>query len=631
MEGDSEPVDAKETLADSEAEKADGEKMPDNTEVEEGSKNKTVSINETPLVMGNLSGESMKKYEESKANGKLFEAVDALNTVIEESGISFDLLHKRCLCYILTNELELALKDAKKMLKLEPDNLLALILKGDIYREQNKLPLSVSTYAKAREKYPEQEKMITMKIEETKASSFISQVILKYKKMKRRPLPAVKNGLKSKPSYTQPPPVPKKNRKPGPRKFLGELFNDKKYLEELLKDESIARDPAEVVQSPPRLRRRGRKKNIMPGKPPATEAQKKVFVCLKEGLSFLEDRLSYWKETDKRLTGLRGSRLSVLLSNHDLSDGFRPGTEETLLDEKDPNHAEKIKRRMDEKRQIVIQMLEDIYKQLKTPESVEEGLQNAKDFINDFKDSEIPDTKDFCKDKIISELWSLQGDCYRKMEEKNLASAYYQKALTVAKATPALQALQVKHLDSLGGMFFEQGNYSSAMKFYEEKMPFVTSPIELSHIHFVMGMAKLHTNHFKVAFSCGEKAKEYAEQGNNPDSMVNACLLLGQVYGKLNDFQTAVDTFEEGLQITRQNGNEEMAQRISAAMEDLNSKVVESLMLSVANQKNVDFAASSNGDTNDVGGGLKRSSVTKKFKTSIVALQKMGRLSIVQT
>ncbi|XP_043910488.1 outer dynein arm-docking complex subunit 4-like isoform X1 [Protopterus annectens] len=307
------------------------------------------------------------------------------------------------------------------------------------------------------------------------------------------------------------------------RQLLGELYNDREYLEKLLKDEDLVKGN--------------------------TRSGIKVQDLILSGITYLDTRTDFWRQQKPIYARDRDRKLMQQKWNR--SKQSKPS---------DPT-------------KYILKSLEEI-DQLLTSGKAESSLKKAKQVlktVQNWQDEDVPN-----KPEVIGNLYSCIGNAYIEMGNMDEALENHNKDLETAKQYD-LQDAKSRALDNIGRVYARIGEFRKAIEVWEQKIPALKSSIEKTWLYHELGRCYLELNCNSKAKDYGEKSLASAEEAGDSEWQLNATVLAAQSEVKLGDNQAAVSYFEKALEIAKLLNDEAAHQAIMNALEDANKNIIEEL------------------------------------------------------
>ncbi|KAJ0058311.1 hypothetical protein NL108_013182, partial [Boleophthalmus pectinirostris] len=254
------------------------------------------------------------------------------------------------------------------------------------------------------------------------------------------------------------------------KQFLGEFYDDKKYLEELLKHKDLSK----VV----------------------TKKGESLQDVIKGSLSYLETR-SEFRNNEKPIVVQKGGK-----SNHKVT---RPksGSEHT---------------------QIFRKRLEEIESELMCG-NAKASLKKAEELmktVQSWSPKDVPDKNEFSE--IVHRCI---GNAHFKLGDLDKALDHYRKDLEFGNKCK-LRADRSRALDDMGRVYAQMGQLEQAIECQEKRIPWVHDAEEKIWVFYELGCLYLELNRFEEARYCGLRSVTAAEDTGDVQWQMNSNLLVAQ-------------------------------------------------------------------------------------------------------
>ncbi|NXG19883.1 TTC25 protein, partial [Grallaria varia] len=278
------------------------------------------------------------------------------------------------------------------------------------------------------------------------------------------------------------------------RQLLGRLYDDKAYLEKLLKDEDLMQT--------------------------STRQGLKVADLVLDGISYLSQRRDFWQQHKPIYARVYERRLRQQTWNRDR------------------------KRKPAEVARAIAKNMEDIELMLARG-STEESYRKAERMlkkIHGWAEDEVPN-----KNEVIGNLHSCIGNAQMAMGQMEAALRSYKRELDCARQNALPDA--VSHaLDSIGRVYVQTGRLQQAINTWEERIPMAKSSLEKAWLFHEIGRCYLELGEAETAQDCGQKSLESADEEGDAEWQLHATVLVAQAQVKLKDYRSAIMNFEKALQ-----------------------------------------------------------------------------------
>ncbi|EDV21041.1 uncharacterized protein TRIADDRAFT_30804 [Trichoplax adhaerens] len=306
------------------------------------------------------------------------------------------------------------------------------------------------------------------------------------------------------------------------KQLLGELYEDKLYLEKLLSNGDFVHGKHDQA----------------------------IYQCIQEGLGYLDSRTEFWRQ-QKPLY----ARKKQKKANKDRRS-------------KSPTHQSNMTK-------YIVHTLEEIDAALAEGRP-DDGLKKAQSCLRTVESLDIEDVPN--KMEVIANLHSCIGNAMFDQGNMDGALVHHRKDLEIGKKNEIQEAIG-RALDNMGRVYARKGEFAKAIDFWEEKLPMKQTPLESTWLYHEIGRCHLELEHYVEARRYGEKSLANAEEAQDNEWQLNACVLIAQANVKLSNIADAVEMFERGLEIAKVIGDKKAEKGIQRALEDTSAKLI-------ANMKN---------------------------------------------
>ncbi|XP_053550123.1 outer dynein arm-docking complex subunit 4 [Bombina bombina] len=472
------------------------------------------------------------------AEGELLYQKGEFNKALEcfTNALLLQPTEKNCLvsrskCYLKLGNSENALRDAEASLQDEKDFFKGLYQKAEALYAMGDFEFALVFYHRGYKLRPEQQEFrlgiqkaqeaiensvgtpSSVKLENKGEALFLSrQAEIKRTKQKVQVKVAKKDSKKQKDD-------PVRSQKTV-RQLLGELYNDKEYLEALLKDEALVKEN--------------------------TRSGIKLQDLIMNGITYLDTRTEFWRQQKPIYARERDRKLMQQKWNR---EKFRPS---------DPS-------------QYILKNLEEIDRLLSrgnSDASCKKAQQVLKN-VQNWSEDEVPN-----KQELIGNLHSCIGNAQMDMGQMEAALQSHKKDLEIANEFDLLEA-KSRALDNIGRVYARIGKFKEAIKVWEDKIPLVTSSLEKTWLFHEIGRCYLELDMTDEAKDYGEKSQQAAEDSEDTEWQLNASVLVAQAEVRLKDYRSAVTNFEKALEKAKMLHNEDAEQAIINALKDANRGIVQ--------------------------------------------------------
>ncbi|NXQ89050.1 TTC25 protein, partial [Nyctibius grandis] len=318
------------------------------------------------------------------------------------------------------------------------------------------------------------------------------------------------------------------------RQLLGELYADKVYLEQLIKD-----------------------KDLMAS---STKQGIKVADLVLSGISYLEARSEFWRQQKPIYARVRERKL------------------------RQQRRVRDRKRRQSEVGRYVVKSMEDI-DMLLTGGSPEESCKKAEHVlktVQGWSDDEVPN-----KNELIGNLHSCIGNAQLEMGWTEAALQSHQMDLELARQNDLPDAIS-RALDNIGRIYARIGKFQQAIDTWEEKIPMAKSSLEKTWLFHEIGRCYLELDKAEAAQNYGQKSLQSADEEGDAEWQLHATVLVAEAQVKLKDYQPAIKNFEKALEKAKLFHDEAAEKAIINALDAVSKSFMEEL-----NKKREEVAAHS--------------------------------------
>ncbi|XP_040919079.1 outer dynein arm-docking complex subunit 4 [Toxotes jaculatrix] len=408
----------------------------------------------------------------------------------------------RSKCYLKMGQPENALKDAEASLKEDNAFFEGLHQKAEALYYMGEFEFALVFYHRGQKLRPQiQEfRLGIQKAQEAIENSVGSPSSVKLeikgdlsflqKDLERaQPITAIQRLDKEKKQQNQKIPKSEKTTK----QLLGEFYSDKKYLEDLLKDEDLVK-----------------------GKMKGGEPLKNV---IESCLTYLDTCTEFWNQEKPVCAQERDRKLMQQKRSKPRSSA----------------HSESA--------QFLLKSLDDIDEEL-TSGNAEESLKKAKEVmktVQGWSEKEVPNKKE-----VLGSLHSCIGNALMDLGDMDKALDHHQKDLALAKQCKLPEAMS-RALDNIGRVYAQTGQFTQAIEFWVKKIPLVRGALEKTWLFHEIGWCYLELDRHKEARDYGVRSLAAADEIADEKWQMNANVLVAQSEMKLGNFESCVASFERAL------------------------------------------------------------------------------------
>ncbi|NWR88512.1 TTC25 protein, partial [Furnarius figulus] len=307
------------------------------------------------------------------------------------------------------------------------------------------------------------------------------------------------------------------------RQLLGQLYDDKIYLQKLLKDEDFMQIN--------------------------TRQGLKVEDLVLDGISYLNQRRDFWQQHkpiyarvyERRLQQQRWSRVR--------------------------------KRKPAEVARSIAKNMEDIEMMLARG-SAEESCRKAERMLKKIKgwdEDEVPN-----KPELIGNLHSCIGNAKMAMGQMEAALRSYKKDLDCARKHDLPNAMS-RAMDNIARVYVQTSRFQQAINIWEERIPMAKSSLEKAWLFHEIGRCYLELGEDETAQDFGEKSLESADEEGDVEWQLHATVLVAQAQVKLHDYRSAIMNFETALEKAKLVPDQEAQNTIVAALNKVSKSFIKQL------------------------------------------------------
>ncbi|XP_027751842.1 tetratricopeptide repeat protein 25 [Empidonax traillii] len=435
--------------------------------------------------------------------GQHHKALGCFNNALKLRAGDKQCLITRSKCFLKLGDTENSLKDAEASLQRDKAFTEGLYQKAETLYTMGDFEFALVFYHRGRRLRPDQNKFqlginkaeeaimncignpASVKLENKEELGFVSrQAESRNQKLQTKPTKDHK-GTKKKQRVKNP---------KTERELLGQLYDDKTFLQKLLKDEDLMQT---------NMRQGG-----------------KVEDLVLDGISYLNQRRDFWQQQKPIYARLYERRL---LQQRWMGDGRRKPAEVARSIAKD---------------------MEDIELMLARG-SAEESCRKAERVlkkIQGWAEDEVPN-----KSELIGRLHSCIGNAQAEMGQMEAALRSYRRDLDCARQN-ALPDSMSRALDNIGRVYARTGRFQQAINTWEKRIPMAKSDLEKACLFHDIGRCYLELGDAETALDCGENSLESADEEGDVEWQLHATVLVAQAQVKLKDYRSAILNFESALE-----------------------------------------------------------------------------------
>jgi len=298
--------------------------------------------------------------------------------------------------------------------------------------------------------------------------------------------------------------------------MLGELYNDKQYLENLLKDEDLIK---------------------------GSHAGGNIYELVSEGIKYLDNRQDFWRQ--------QRPMYAIQRDKQEMKKRWSSRPD-----------------KVPEPTAFILKNLEKIDALLASGKA-EDALELANttmDQVDEMNASLLPN-----KDDVIANLHSCMGNAYLEMGDVENALHNHQEDFEISKNLKFLDA-KSRALDNLGRVHAKAGNYQQAIQCWEDKLGLSRSALESTWLYHEIGRCYLELDECQLAIDNGRNSLEEAKKAHDQIWQLNANVLIAQAQVKLEEYGDSIGSFRSALQLAKTLNDKQAETAITKALEDVNIK-----------------------------------------------------------
>ncbi|XP_042248829.1 outer dynein arm-docking complex subunit 4 [Thunnus albacares] len=316
------------------------------------------------------------------------------------------------------------------------------------------------------------------------------------------PITAIEHLTTEKKKQTQKTPKSEKTTK----QLLGEFYSDKKYLENLLKDEDLVK-----------------------GK---TKDGERLQDVIQSCLTYLDTCTDFWSQ-EKPICA-RDPK-------------------------KKPCHSAPR-----EPAQFFLKSLDEIDTEL-TSGNAEGSLKKAEEvmkMVQKWSERDVPSKKE-----VLGSLHSCIGNALISLGDMDKALEHHQKDLELAEQCKLPEATS-RALDNIGRVYAQTGQLTQAIETWEKKIPLIRGGLEKTWLFHEIGRCYLELNHHEEARDYGIRSVAAADEIADEKWQINANVLVAQSELKLGNFESCVSHFERALTHAKLQEDDSAVNAIQKALDE---------------------------------------------------------------
>ncbi|NXG05954.1 TTC25 protein, partial [Sakesphorus luctuosus] len=323
------------------------------------------------------------------------------------------------------------------------------------------------------------------------------------------------------------------------RELLGRLYDDKAFLEKMLKDEDFMQT--------------------------STRQGDKVVDLVLDGISYLSQRRDFWQQHKPIYARVYERRV------------------------RQQRGVQGRKRKPAEVATAIMKNMEDIEMMLARG-SAEESCRKAERLlrkIQGWAEDEVPNKKE-----LIGKLHSCIGNAQMEMEQMEAALRSYKRDLDCARQNALPDAVS-RALDNIGRVYIRTGRFQQAIGTWKERIPMAKSSLEKAWLFHEIGRCYLELGEAETAQDYGQKSLQSADEEGDVEWQLHATVLVAQAQVKLRDYGSAILNFERALQKARLVPDQEAQNTIIMALDKVSKSFIQQLSkgskeVTITSQKGLD-------------------------------------------
>jgi tetratricopeptide (TPR) repeat protein len=332
----------------------------------------------------------------------------------------------------------------------------------------------------------------------------------------------------------------------GRNQVLGELTADRKFLEELLADES------------------------------RSKKDDKISSIASDGLKYLDTRTEFWRQQNPghaagggatgggggggggppssrgaSRAGSRGASRAPPLGSHghdggaqreSLSRGYQADRGAARTTRTPKTIA---KQRYLENTRFAMQKLEAINVEMEK-EDWTSALKMQKSFLSRLNTIELAD-----KGRILGTLYDMMGTTYFNLDKLNLAIIHFRKDLDIAVKEKFKDAF-LRALGNLAIVYHRQSEFDQAAVMWEKKLIALDDANEEAELCESIARCYFSSQKYELAIEYGDRGVQAAQARGQVDIEMSTTFIVGHAHFNLAQYDKAVECYEAYLELARQ-------------------------------------------------------------------------------
>ncbi|XP_026180953.1 outer dynein arm-docking complex subunit 4 [Mastacembelus armatus] len=447
--------------------------------------------------------------------GEYKKAIESFTTALTLKPDDKNCFVGRAKCYLKMGQPENALKDAEASLKKDKTFCEGLYQKAEALYYMGEFEFALVFYHRGQKIRPQiQEfRLGIQKAQEAIENSVGNPSTVKLEIMgdlsflqkdeeRAQPITAIQHLTKEK--------TPKSEKTS--KQLLGEFYSDKKYLENLLKDEDLVK---------------GR-----------TKGGEKLQDVIQGCLTYLDTCTEFWNQ-EKPICAQESKVMQQKCIKNRYSSPSDPA-------------------------EFLLKSLNEIDTEL-TSGNAERSLKKAEEvmkIVQKWSEREVPNKKE-----VLGNLYSCIGNALIELGDMDNALNHHQKDLEMAKQCKLQEAMS-RALDNIGRVYAQTGQFTQAIEFWEKKIPLVRGGLEKAWLFHEIGWCYLELNRHEESRDYGIRSVTAADEIDDEKWQMNANVLVAQSEFKLGNFESCITHFERALNHAKQQEDDSAVNAIQKALDE---------------------------------------------------------------
>ncbi|XP_030592247.1 outer dynein arm-docking complex subunit 4 [Archocentrus centrarchus] len=439
------------------------------------------------------------------SKGEFKKAIDSFTNALALKPCDKSCFVGRARCYLKVGQFENTLRDAEASLKSDKSFSEGLYMKAEALHYMGEFEFALVFYHRAYNLRPKTEKfrLGMQKAQEAIENSVGSPSSVKLEIKgdlscfskggeRTQPIAAIQNLTNEKKQMTPKSENTTKN-------LLGEFCSDKKFLENLMKDEGLING--------------------------TTKDGEQLKDIIQSSLSCLDTCAEFWHQEKPISVQDRTQKVMQVVQQQ--------STKRRHSAPSDPAR-------------FLMKSLDEIDAELMSG-NAEGCLKKAEEVMKiaqRWSDKEIPNKKE-----VLDSLHSCIGNALVDVGDKYKALEHHQKELELAKCK--LPGAMSSALDNIGRVYVQTGQFARAIEVWEKKLPLVCGDLEKTWLLHEIGLCYLELDRHKEARDYGTRSVAAADGVADKKWQMNANVLVAQSELKLGNYESCVTHFKRALSYAR--------------------------------------------------------------------------------